>query len=132
MKNRYKKSIAGRVSPDIRNRVQPLIEKFAQEHQLPFNTVFGAVMFTAEQLKGRVTCARVEALVTVDTVQGYERELQRRAEARKLQITGIIRRALPAAKRTREVIDKLYSQFCGFRGSVPRLQQQVQAAAAAG
>ena len=51
MKNRYTKSIAGRVSPDICNRVQPLIEKFAQEHQLPVNTVFGAVMFTAEQLK---------------------------------------------------------------------------------
>jgi hypothetical protein len=130
MKNRYKKAIAGRVNPDIRNKVQPLIEKFAQENQLPFNTVFGAAMFAAERLKGRVTCARVEALVTAATVHAYELEMQRRTTARKVQITGIIRRALPVAKRTTEVIEKLYSQFCGFQGSIPALMQQVQAAAA--
>jgi hypothetical protein len=28
------------------------------------------------------------------------------------------------------VIQKLYSQFCGFQGSIPALMQQVQAAAA--
>ena len=112
------------------NKVQPLIEKFAQENQLPFNTVFGAAMFAAERLKGRVTCARVEALVTAATVQAYELEMQRRTTARKVQITGIIRRALPVAKRTTEVIEKLYSQFCGFQGSIPALMQQVQAAAA--
>ena len=129
MNNRYKKTIAGRVNPDIRSKVQPLIEKFAQEHQLPFNTVFGAVMFTAERLKGRVTCARVEALVTAETVQAYELEMQRRTTARKVQITGIIRRALPVARRTTEVIEKLCNQFCGFQGSIPALREQVQAAA---
>ena len=69
MKNRYKKAIAGRVNPDIRSKVQPLIEQFAHANQLPFNTVFGAVMFAAERLKGRVNCGRVEALVTAATVQ---------------------------------------------------------------
>ena len=127
MKNRYKNTIAGRVNPDIRTKVQPL----AKENQLPFNTVFGAVMFAAERLKGRVTCARVERLVTAETVQGYELEMQRRTTARKVQITGIIRRALPVAKRTTEVIERLYRQFCGFQGSIPALMQQVQAAAAA-
>jgi hypothetical protein len=131
MKKRYKNTIAGRVNPDIRTKVQPLIEKLAKENQLPFNTVFGAVMFAAERLKGRVTCARVEGLVTAETVQGYELEMQRRTTARKVQITGIIRRALPVAKRTAEVIERLYRQFCGFQGSIPALMQQVQAAAAA-
>jgi hypothetical protein len=63
-------------------------------------------------------------------VQAYELEMQRRTTARKVQITGIIRRALPVAKRTTEVIEKLYIQFCGFQGSIPALMQQVQAAAA--
>ena len=131
MKKRYKTAIAGRVNPDIRSKVQPLIEQFAQANQLPFNTVFGAVMFAAERLKGRVTCARVEALVTAATVQTYELEMQRRIAARKVQITGIIRHALPVAKRTTEVIEQLYRQFCGFQGSIPALEQQVQAATAA-
>ena len=127
MIKRYKNSIAGRVTPEIRNKIQPAIETFAKDHQLPFNTVSGAVMFAAERLNGRVTRERVEALITAETVKSYELELQRRTTARRLQITGMIRRTLPVAQRTAEVIDKLYGQFASFKGSIPTLQQAIQA-----
>ena len=127
MINRYKNSIAGRVTPEIRNKIQPTIGTFAKDHQLPFNTVSGAVMFAAERLSGRVTRERVEALITAETVNSYELELQRRTTARRLQITGMIRRALPVAQRTAEVVDKLYGQFASFKGSIPTLQQAIQA-----
>ena len=84
-------------------------------------------MFAAERLNGRVTRERVEALITAETVNSYELELQRRTTARRLQITGMIRRALPVAQRTAEVVDKLYGQFASFKGSIPTLQQAIQA-----
>jgi len=127
MINRYKISIAGRVTPEIRNKIQPTIQTFAKDHQLPFNTVSGAVMFAAERLNGRVTRERVEALITAETVKSYELELQRRTTARRVQITGMIRRTLPVAQRTAEVIDKLYGQFASFKGSITTLQQAIQA-----
>lgn len=127
MINRYTNSIAGRVTPEIRNKIQRTIGTFAKDHQLPFNTVSGAVMFAAERLSGRVTRERVEALITAETVKSYESELQRRTTARRLQITGMIRRALPVAQRTAEVVDRLYGQFASFKGSIPTLQQTIQA-----
>lgn len=130
MKNRYSKAIAGRVNPDIRNRLRPCIESFSAEHDLTFNTVFGAVMFAGERLKGRVTYARVEALVTLETMHAYEQELRRRMEARRAQITGLIRRALPAAKRTSDGIERVFNQLHNFHGSIPALKRQIAGAVA--
>jgi len=84
-------------------------------------------MFAAERLSGRVTRERVEVLITAETVKSYELELQRRTTARRLQITGMIRRALPVSRRTTETIEKLYSQLAGFKGSTSSLQETIQA-----
>lgn len=131
MKDHYRKAIAGRVSPDIRNRLRPGIEAFSADHDLPFNTVFGAVMFAGERLKGRVTYARVEALVMVETLHAYEQELRRRTEARRVQLMGLIRRALPAAKRTEEAVGKIFNALRNFQGSIPALKREIAAAVAA-
>ncbi len=125
MKTRYTKSIAGRVTPDIRNKVRPGIQKFAAANNVPFNVVFAAVMWAAEQMRGRVTLARVQELITERAVREYEQELNRKTEARRVQIVGLIRRALPLAKRTDAIINDIFTRVANFKGSIPALKDRV-------
>lgn len=122
---RYNKTIAGRVSPSVRNKVRPLITEFATTNNLPFNTVFGAVIHAAERLKGAVSYARVAALVTPETVDAYVQELGRRQAARDAQIKGIIRKTLPVEQRTPDKLDSIFSQVKEFQGSIPALKNRV-------
>lgn len=78
-----------------------------------------------------MTYARVESLLTVETVRAYEQELFRRTEARRVQFMGMIRRALPTTKRTQEVIVKIFNELHNFQGSVPTLKRQIAVAVAA-
>lgn len=125
MKTRYNRFVAGRVTPNVRNQVRPTIAGFARRTGEQFNTVFGAVIWAAEQMKGRVTLDKVTALVSTSTVRDYGQELARKRAARINQLRGIVRHSLSVDEQTEDRIARILASVQGVKGSIPVMKAAV-------
>jgi hypothetical protein len=129
MKTRYNKTIAGRVTPVVRKSIQAQVKSFIQANQhYSFNLVFGAVIYHAERLPGRLNEERVSALLNEQTIKLYQMELDRRSQARKQQIIGIVRRLLPVSLRKNDQLVAHIAREAEKSGasSIPAITQAIK------
>jgi hypothetical protein len=101
------KSKAGRISVKNRQELVAPVTALATSLNQPVNFVMAAVLWKGERLENRMSFKAVSGVVSAETVTEYQAEVARRAAARRVQIAGMVKAALPLDQRTPENISRI-------------------------
>jgi hypothetical protein len=101
------KSKSGRISVQNRQALVSTATALAKAHDLQINHVMSAVLWRGERLAGRISLKALTGIVTPCTVAEYEANVARRAHARRAQVAGMVKAALPLDQRTPENIGRI-------------------------
>ncbi|HZM04976.1 MAG TPA: hypothetical protein VFC44_18400 [Candidatus Saccharimonadales bacterium] len=121
------KSTSGRISVQNRQALVSPATALAKAHDLTINRVMSAVLWKGERLAGRISLKALTGIVTTGTVAEYEANVARRALARRTQLAGMVKAALPVDQRTPENIDRLTTTLGEAAGlSISALQAAIR------
>jgi hypothetical protein len=121
------KNTPGRISVKNRQALVAPATALAEAHNLPVNQAMSAVLWRGERLTGRVTLNALTGLVTMETLAEYQAELVRRTLARRTQVAGMVKTALPLDQRTPENIGRITTALSEAAGlSVSAVQAAIR------